>query len=83
MPSNSTITLPGKLREWAEAQANLGGFEDVHEYVGQVLRDERKRQSLESLELKLLDAINSGPASPMGPKDWKELKRLARRGSKV
>lgn len=82
MPTSSTITLPTQLKQWAETQANVGGFENVDEYVGQVLREERKRQSLESLELKLLDALNSGPATPMTDGDWKELKQLAKRGPK-
>ena len=81
MPNDSTITLPAPLKQWAETQANVGGFENVDEYVGQVLREERKRQSLESLELKLLDALNSGPTTPMTAGDWKELRQLARRGN--
>jgi antitoxin ParD1/3/4 len=80
MSTVSTITLPAQLKQWAETQANVGGFENVDEYVGQVLREERKRQSLESLELKLLDALNSGPATPMTDGDWNELKQLARCG---
>ena len=80
MSTTAKITLSGPLQQWAEAQATLGGFDTVDEFVGQVLREERKRQSLEALELKLLDAVQSGPATPMSQNEWKALKTLARRG---
>lgn len=75
-----SITLPENLQHWAETQASLGGFENVDEFVVQVLREERKRQAMESLELKLVDALNSGPVTPMTENDWNDLKQLARQG---
>lgn len=80
MAASTTITLPNKLKDWAQTQASLGGFESVDEFVGHVLQDERQRQARESLELKLLEAINSGPSCPMTESDWKQLKQLARHG---
>ncbi len=77
-----TITLSDKLKNWAQTQAQLGGYDSIDEFVSQVLREERKRQSIESLELKLLEAVGSGPARLMSDEDWKTLKDVARRGKK-
>ena len=82
MKNGSDITLPKSLRNWAEAQATLGGFDNVDEFISQVLREERKRLALDSIEQKLLDALDSGPASPMTASQWKELRQLARVGPK-
>lgn len=79
MPTAS-IKLPEQLHQWVEMQAHLGGFADSNEYVEQVLRDERRRQNMESLETRLLESLESGPATPMTAGDWKSLKQLARHG---
>lgn len=80
MPTAS-IKLPEQLHQWVEMQAHLGGFADSNEYVEQVLREERRRQSMDALEAKLLESLESGPASPMTAGDWKKLKNLARHGA--
>lgn len=80
MPTAS-IKLPEQLHQWVEMQAHLGGFSDPNEYVEQVLREERKRQNMEALEAKLIESLESGPASPMTASDWKKLKHLARHGA--
>jgi antitoxin ParD1/3/4 len=75
MRNGDAIKLPENLRTWAQAQAVVGGFDNVDEYVSHVLRDERKRLAKEAL-----DALDSGPATPMTDADWEEMMELARKG---
>jgi hypothetical protein len=81
MKNGDAITLPERLRTWAEIQANAGGFDDLGEYVSHVLREERRRLEQEALELQLIKAIESGPPRRVTDADWKAVKDLAKKAA--
>lgn len=69
------ISLPEATRSWVEDQVRKHGYGTVSEYIRQLLRDEQKRQLREEVDHNLLDALNSGEASPLTRKDWQDIER--------
>lgn len=69
------ISLPEATRSWVEDQVRKHGYGTVSEYIRQLLRDEQKRQLREEVDHNLLDALDSGPASPLTRKDWQDIER--------
>jgi antitoxin ParD1/3/4 len=69
------ISLPEATRSWVEDQVRKHGYGTVSEYIRQLLRDEQKRQLREEVDNNLLDALNSGEASPLTRKDWQDIER--------
>ncbi len=63
------ISLPEATRSWVEAQVKKRGYATVSEYIRQLLREEQKRQLQEEVDRNLLDAIDSGEATPLTPRD--------------
>jgi antitoxin ParD1/3/4 len=70
-----TITLPDELKEFVEAQAARDGFGSPDEYLAALLRQTRHRIAKLELDAKLIEGLDSGPATPMTDADWDELKR--------
>ena len=73
-----TITLPGEIKAFLEEQAGQEGA-SVSEYLGAMLGEARARQR-ERAEIreKLLEAVRSGPATPMTRQDWDDIRREVR-----
>ncbi len=69
------ISLPEATRSWVEDQVRKHGYGTVSEYIRQLLRDEQKRQLREEVDHNLLDALDSGDASPLTRKDWQDIER--------
>ncbi len=69
------ITLPESLKSFIEDQAAREGYSSINEYVEAVLLEAQRRQARQELEAKLLEGIDSGPATPMTREDWNDLKR--------
>ena len=74
------LKLPEPLQHWVDMQTSVGGYTDAEDFVSQVLQGERRRQELESLESKLMESIQGGPAIPLTAEHWKSLKQVARKG---
>jgi antitoxin ParD1/3/4 len=71
------ISLPDAMKEFVEAQAAKEGFGSVSEYLLSVIREVQKRQAKQALDAKLVEAIESGPATPMTREDWESIEREA------
>ena len=69
------ISLPETLKQFVEEQVKSGGFGTASEYVRALIREAQLRAARQELDAKLLDGLDSGPASPMTREDWDELKR--------
>ncbi len=69
------ISLPEATRNWVEDQVRKHGYGTVSEYIRQLLRDEQRRQLREEVDHNLLDALDSGDASPLTRKDWQDIER--------
>jgi len=78
------VSLPRTQKEFVDQQVQKGSFSTVSDYIRDLIRREQRALAREELERKLLEGLNSGPATEMTQKDWKELrdglrKRLAGR----
>jgi len=86
MRTTLNISLPKNLRKWVDDQVADGGYGSASEFFRDLVRRERDRKShqLEEIETKLLEGLQSGPATPMTKRDWHSLqdkikKKSARR----
>jgi antitoxin ParD1/3/4 len=78
------VSLPRTQKEFVDQQVQQGSFSTVSDYIRDLIRREQRALAREDLQRKLLDGLNSGAATEMTKKDWKELrdglaKRLTRR----
>jgi antitoxin ParD1/3/4 len=69
------VSLPKEIKQFIEEQVTKGGYGTAGEYVRSLIRDAQLRAAKEELEAKLLEGLDSGPATPMTKADWDELKR--------
>ena len=72
------VSLPESMREWIDDQVKKGGYGTASEFVREVIREAQKNKARQELEAKLLEGINSGPATEMTKSDWDRLKERAR-----
>ena len=72
------VSLPESMREWIDEQVKTGGYGTASEFVREVIREAQKNRARQELEAKLLEEINSGPATEMTKADWDGLKERAR-----
>ena len=68
-----TLSLPDSLATQLEQNVAFHGYEDVGEYVADVLRT-RQEQEQNALEELLLEGLNSGDPIPATPEFWTELR---------
>ena len=68
------ISLPEPMRDWVEEQVKLGSFGNASEYIRSLIRQDQKQRAQEALEAKLLEGLNSGPATPWSKKNVEEIK---------
>jgi antitoxin ParD1/3/4 len=77
------ISLPESMRTWIDRQVKDGGYGTASEFVREVLREAQKTRARRELEQKLIEGIESGPATPMTKADWDRLRQRAiKRASK-
>jgi putative addiction module CopG family antidote len=79
------ISLDAKARSFIERMMSRGGFKDAGEVVSEALGllEEREQHSgsaragnLSELESALMQAVQSGPASPVSKEDWEQLRKV-------
>ena len=69
------ISVPESMKAFIEAEVSSNGYGTASEYVRELVRDAKKQKEEERLEKLLLEALDSGPASPMTKKDWDAIKQ--------
>jgi antitoxin ParD1/3/4 len=69
------ISLPESMQSFVEEQAKNRGYRTVSEYLLTLIKEAQLQQAREELDAKLLEGLDSGPATPMTSGDWDELKR--------
>jgi antitoxin ParD1/3/4 len=79
MRTTMNISLPDSMKAFVDEQVAKGGFGTASEYVRHVLREEQKRRLREQIDAKLLEALDSGEATPMTADDWVSLRRGLRK----
>jgi len=65
MSRAANISLPPRLKRWADSQAAKKGFGSADELVADMLRREQDAESGDSLEAILLERIDAGKSIPM------------------
>jgi antitoxin ParD1/3/4 len=55
-----------------------GVSQTPEQYIAALVRAEHRRRALADLEAKLLEGLESGPATEMTRADWEELRRQVR-----
>lgn len=73
------VSLPKALKEYVTDQIANGNYSTPSEFVRELIREDRKRQSQEKLEAVLLDGLASGPATEIGKDFWTRKRREIRR----
>ncbi|MEO6594520.1 MAG: type II toxin-antitoxin system ParD family antitoxin [Planctomycetota bacterium] len=68
------VSLPRTQKEFVDQQVQQGSFSTVSDYIRDLIRREQRALAREELERKLLEGLNSGPATAMTKEDWKELR---------
>lgn len=73
------VSLPRTQKEFVDQQVRQGSFATVSDYIRDLIRREQRAFAREELERKLLEGLNSGPATEMTPEDWMELREGLRK----
>ena len=73
------ISIPSPLKKWVERQATKQGYATTNKYVLDVLRREKALEVRDKIDAKLLQAIDSGPSTPMTAADWTHIRTEGRR----
>ncbi len=73
--TSMNISVPESMKEFIEDEVSSGGYGTASEYVRELVRDAKKQKEEERIEKLLLQALESGPASPMTKKDWEAIKQ--------
>ena len=71
------ISLPEALREYVDERVAEGTFANASDYVRALIRDDRLKRAQASLEAKLLEGLESGPAVVADDAYWEGLKSRA------
>lgn len=72
--TSMNISLPESMKTFIEDEVSSGGYGTASEYFRELVREAKRRKEEERLERKLLEALESGPATPMTKKDWDAIK---------
>ena len=73
-----SVTVPEALHEFVQARVVEGGYGSVGEYVGELIRADRKQHALTILGAEVLKGACSGPSVPMTDEDWREIRNEVR-----
>jgi antitoxin ParD1/3/4 len=66
------------MNAYIEEQVSQGGYSTVSEYFRELIRQDQKRKATESLEIMLLESLDSGTATPITDQDWEDIRQSVR-----
>jgi antitoxin ParD1/3/4 len=72
------ISLPHSMKTFIDEVVAEGGYSTASEYVRELIEDAKRRKSQEEqeeIEQRLLESLESGPATPMTKEDWEGIKQ--------
>lgn len=69
------ISLPLSMKTFIDEVVAEDGYSTASEYVRELIEDAKRRRSHEEIEQRLLEALESGPATPMTKDDWEGIKQ--------
>ena len=68
------IALPGSLASFVSEQALRSGHKDPASYLKALIRTAQRQAAREQLEEKLIEGLESGPATEVTPESWAKKK---------
>jgi putative addiction module CopG family antidote len=68
------VNVPEALQEFVQARVVQGGYRNVGEYVGELIRADQKQHALVVLGAEILKGATSGPSVPMTGDDWEGIR---------
>jgi antitoxin ParD1/3/4 len=68
------ISLPPAVEAYLQQQITQRGYNNLEEYIYQLILEDQKRNSQEKLETMLIEGLDSGSPIPI-TEDWWEQKR--------
>lgn len=71
-------TVPEALRDYVRRRVAEGDFRDPSDYVGILIREDRKRRAEARLEALLVEGLESGDAAPLDSAEWDGIRREVR-----
>src|SRR5258708_15125791 len=72
------IALPDPMKEFVEDLVVRGDYNSASEYIGELVRADRKRREKARLEAMLLEGLSSGPMTEMTSDDWESIRSEVR-----
>ena len=55
------LSLPEEMKSFVDSEASRNGFATVDAYLRSLIQEEQRRQARQSLDAKLIEALESGP----------------------
>lgn len=69
------ISLPLAMKTFIDEVVAEGGYSTASEYVRELIEEAKRRKSQDEIEQRLLEALESGPPTPMTKEDWEGIKQ--------
>jgi antitoxin ParD1/3/4 len=72
----TNIALPESLKHFVQQRVTEGGYSSVSEYVSELIRADQQHKTVERIDARLLEGLDSGEPIPVSQDDyWEEKKR--------
>ena len=78
MTTSMNISLSTGLREFVKKRVNKDAYSNASSYVRDLIMQDKKKFAQERLENLILEAIQSGEATPMTDDDWDDMRASVR-----
>jgi antitoxin ParD1/3/4 len=78
MRTTMNLSLPVDLKRWVDDQVKSGGYGTASEYLRDMLRRARERQTRRRIDATLVEAVESGADTVMDDADWTSIMKSAR-----
>jgi len=72
------ISLPTPMRDFVNTQVASGNYSSASEYIRGLIRQDQERRYREDVDRKLLESLESGPATGMTAEEWNDIRREVR-----
>jgi antitoxin ParD1/3/4 len=77
------ISLPTSLRAWVNLRVKQGGYGTASEFIRELLRQARGRESQARIDERLLESLDSGPTIDVTPGYWKAKRTALTKGRRT
>ena len=74
----TNFVVPDSLQVFVEERMKAGGYDNLSEYLRELIRLDQRQQAYSLLEAELLKGMASGPATEMKASDWEALREGVR-----